>query len=80
MFKELKDMTEQETMLFSLYADLECALTEEYELMDADNVSGHLKGAVGHWSTVLHGLGLLDDYLHGQAQKMAKGDDSWVNS
>lgn len=80
MFKEIEEMTVEERRLFDIYADLEWALAEEYELMDADNVSGHLKGAVGSWSTVLHGLGLIDDYLHGQAQKMAKGDDSWVNS
>ena len=80
MAKELKDMTEQETMLFSLYADLEWALAQEYELMDADNVSDHLKEAVGRWSAEVWRMGLIDDYLYGQAQKMANGDDSWVNS
>jgi len=77
MFKELEDMTDQETMLYSLYTDLEYALVQEYEHMDADNVSSHLKDAVGQWSDRLHDLGLLDDHYYGQAQKMANGDDSW---
>ena len=80
MFKEIEDMTTEERRLFDLYVDLEYALAREYELMDADSVSDHLKDAVGHWSDVLHGLGLVDDYLYGQAQKMASGDDSWPNS
>jgi len=25
-------------------------------------------------------MGLIDDYLYGQAQKMAAADESWVNS
>lgn len=81
MVKALQDMTDQETMLFSLYADLEYALVQEYEhMVDADSISSHLKTAVGEWSDRLHQLGLIDDYLYGQAQKMADGDDSWVNN
>lgn len=80
MVKAIQDMTDQETMLFSLYADLEYALVQEYEHMDADNVSSHLKTAVGEWSDRLHQLGLIDYYLYSQAQKMANGDDSWLNS
>ena len=81
MVKAIQDMTEQETMLFNLYVDLEYALVQEYEhMVDTDNVSEHLKSAVGEWSTKIYKLGLIDDYLYGQAQKMAHGDDSWVNS
>ena len=80
MAKELKDMTEQETMLFSLYADLEYALVQEYEHMDVENISFHLRKTVGWWSSQLHDLGLLNDRDYDQAQKMAYGDDSWVNS
>jgi len=80
MAKELKDMTEQETMLFSLYADLEYALVQEYEHMDIENISSHLRKTVGWWSSQLRDLGLLNDHDYGQAQKMADGDDSWVNS
>ena len=78
MAKELKDMTEQETMLFSLYTDLEYALVQEYEHMDVDNISSHLRKTVGWWSDTLHDLGLLDDHYYDQAQKMANGDDSWL--
>ena len=81
MAKELKDMTEQETMLFSLYADLEYALVQEYEhIPDADGISEHLRKTVGWWSSQLHDLGLLGTYHYENAQKMADGDDSWVNS
>ena len=80
MAKELKDMTEQETMLFSLYADLEYALVQEYEHMDVENISSHLRKTVGWWSSKLHDLGLLNDHDYDQAQKMADGDDSWLNS
>ncbi len=80
MFKEYDDMTVAERMLFNMYADLEYALVQEYDLMDADNVSSHLKRAVDRWSTEVHRLGLIDSYLYSQAQKMAAGDDSWVNS
>ena len=80
MVKAIQDMTDQETMLYSLYTDLEYALVQEYEHMDGDNVSSHLKTAVGEWSDRLHRLGLLDDYYHGQAQKMADGDGSWANN
>jgi hypothetical protein len=80
MTKHLKEMTEQETMLFSLYADLEYALVQEYEHMDVENISSHLRKTVGWWSSQLHDLGLLGDHDYDQAQKMADGDDSWVNS
>ena len=80
MFKEIENMTTEERRLFDMYADLEWALAQEYELMGADNASDHLKDAVSRWSTVIHDLGLIDDYLYSQAQKMADGDDSWPNS
>ena len=77
---EIEKMNKTQHTIFSMYADLEWALAQEYELMDADNVSDHLKEAVGRWSTEVWRMGLIDDYLYGQAQKMANGDDSWVNS
>jgi hypothetical protein len=81
MTKAIENMTELERALFDMYCDLEYALTQEYDMYDdIDTVSKHLRDAVGTWSTQLHGLGLLDTYLWGQAQKMAAGDESWVNS
>ncbi len=80
MTTAIEDMNELERMLFNMYADLEYALVQEYDLMDADNVSSHLKEAVDRWSTEVYRLGLIDSYLYGQAQKMAASDDSWVNS
>jgi hypothetical protein len=80
MTTAIEDMNELERMLFNMYADLEYALVQEYDLMDADNVSDHLKEAVKRWSRVVWAMGLIDDYLYGQAQKMAASDESWVNS
>ena len=81
MVKAIQDMTEQETMLFSLYADLEYALVQEYEhMVDLDSISEHLKSAVDEWSARIYKMGLMDEYLYRQAQKMAHGDDSWGNS
>ena len=73
MAKQPEEMNDMERMLFDLYADLEYAIVQEYDMMDAENVSVHLKGAVKVWSTTLHELGLLGDFYHEQAQKMADG-------
>lgn len=74
MTKALEDMTDQETMLFSLYADLEYALVQEYEFMpDADSISEHLKETVGSWSERLYKMGLLDEFHYKNAQSMSEG-------
>jgi hypothetical protein len=80
MTKAIEDMNPEERLLFDMYCDLEYALVQEYDLMDSDNVSSHLQEAVGRWSKVVWVMGLIDDYLYGQAQKMAAADESWVNS
>ena len=76
----IEDMTIEQRLIFDMYCDLECALINEYEIMESDNVSEHLKESVAKWSTRVYELGLIDAYLHGQAQKMAAGDGSWINS
>ena len=74
MAKALEDMTDQETMLFSLYADLEYALVQEYEIMTGpDTISEHLKETVGSWSERLYEMGLLDEFHYKNAQSMAEG-------
>ena len=80
MFKEIKDMTPHERIIFDMYCDLEYTLVLEYEHNDVENISDQLKDAVYRWSTTVHTMGLIDDYLRDQAYKMAKGDDSWINS
>jgi hypothetical protein len=80
MAKQPEEMTEIERRLFDMYCDLEWALAEEYEHNDAENVSKHLRDSVGKWSLWLRELGLLDQYYYSQAQLMAAGQDSWVNS
>jgi hypothetical protein len=80
MFKEIEDMDETERIIFDMYCDLEYALVQEYDLMDADNVSDHLKDAVKRWSKVVWVMDLIDTYLYEQAQKMADSDDSWVTT
>jgi hypothetical protein len=80
MAKQPEEMTELERRLFDMYCDLEYALVQEYDLMDSDNVSSHLREAVDRWSRVVWVMGLIDDYLYGQAQKMAAADESWVSS
>jgi len=80
MTKAIEDMNPEERLLFDMYCDLEYALVQEYDLMDSDNVSSHLREAVDRWSRVVWVMGLIDDYLYGQAQKMAAADESWVSS
>ena len=80
MTTAIEDMTEYERLLFDMYCDLEYALVLEYEHCDADNISSHLREAVDRWSRIVWVMGLIDDYLYGQAQKMAAADESWVSS
>jgi hypothetical protein len=80
MTKAIEDMTVPERMLFDMYCDLEYALIQEYDMYDPENASAHLRESVDRWSTEVYRLGLIDDYLYGQAQKMAAADESWVSS
>jgi hypothetical protein len=80
MTTAIEDMTEYERLLFDMYCDLEYALIQEYDMYDPENASAHLRKSVARWSRVVWVMGLIDDYLYGQAQKMAAADESWVSS
>jgi len=80
MTKDIKDMTGIERVVFDMYCDLEYALVLEYEHGKPENISKQLMDAVYRWSVTTHTMGLIDDDMYNQAQKMAKGDNSWVNS